>query len=146
VTEWIGQPPASLNDLRGRVVLIDFWATWCVPCRITIPKLNALHRKYKDRGLVILGLTEFYGHTGGKPLTPAEELAFLRRFKQENQMAYGIGVADHDKNGENYGVTSIPTAVLLDRRGRVRFITVTAADVEARALARMIEKLIEEKP
>jgi len=146
INEWIDQEPVTLAGLRGRVVLLDFWATWCGPCRVTIPKLNALHRKYKDRGLVILGLTEYYGHAQGRPLTPPEELAFLRRFKKENQIAYGFGVSDHDENGNSYGVGSIPTAVLLDRRGRVRFITVSASDVESRALTRMIEKLIEEKP
>jgi hypothetical protein len=61
-------------------------------------------------------------------------------------MAYGVAVANHEENGNNYGVNSIPTAVLLDRRGRVRFITVTASDEDARALASMVEKLIEEKP
>lgn len=146
IKEWIDQPPVTLADLRGRVVLLDFWATWCRPCLATIPKLNALHQKYKDRGLVILGLTEFYGHGGGRPLQPAEEMDFLRRFKREHRMEYGVAVADHDENGDNYGVSSIPTAVLLDRRGRLRFITVTASEPETRALARMIEKLIEEKP
>ncbi len=60
-------------------------------------------------------------------------------------MAYGVAVADHDENGENYGVSSLPTAVLLDRRGRLRFITVTASDADTRALARMVEKLIQEQ-
>jgi thiol-disulfide isomerase/thioredoxin len=146
LSEWIDQQPVTLAELRGRVVLLDFWATWCGPCRITIPKLNALHRKYKDRGLVIIGLTEYYGHGGGRSLAPAEELEYLRRFKREHQMAYGVAVAGHEENGNNYGVASIPTAVLLDRAGRVRFITVTASDEEARALSRMVEKLIEEKP
>jgi len=146
VKHWIDQQPARLADLRGRVVLLDFWATWCGPCRFTIPKLNALHKKYNARGLTIIGLTEFYGNGEGKELSPPEELAYLRRFKREREIAYGFGVADDKDNGTNYGVAQVPTAVLLDRRGRVRFITVGASDIEARALAEMVEKLIDEKP
>jgi len=146
VAEWIDQQPVSLDTLRGRVVLIDFWATWCGPCRVTIPKLNALHRKYKDRGLVVLGLTDFESGVEGGGESRAEQLAYLRRYKRENGVAYGFAVAETHDNNANYGVSSIPTAVLLDRRGRVRFITVSADDDEARALASMVEKLIEEKP
>ncbi len=146
IAEWIDHPPATLETLRGRVVLIDFWATWCGPCRYTIPKLNALHRKYKDRGLVVLGVTDFASGVEGGGETRAEQLAFLRRYKRENNVSYGFAIADDHSNNANYNVISIPTAVLLDRRGRLRFITVSADDGEARALASMVEKLIEEKP
>lgn len=145
VTEWIDQPPVKLADLRGRVVLLDFWATWCGPCRVTIPKLNALHRKYKERGLVIIGLTKYEGEAEGRELTPAQELQYLRQFKRRHGITYGFGVADHDENGRSYGVAAIPTAVLIDRRGVVRFITVSASDLESKALASMIEKLIQEQ-
>ncbi len=146
VAEWIDQQPVTLDSLRGRVVILDFWATWCGPCRITIPKLNALHRKYKDRGLVVLGLTDFESGVEGGGETRAEQVAYLRRYKRENGVAYGFAVAETHDNNANYNVTSIPTAVLLDRKGRVRFITISADDDEARALASMVEKLIEEKP
>ena len=146
IAEWIDQPPATLETLRGRVVLIDFWATWCGPCRYTIPKLNALHRKYKDRGLVVLGVTDFATGVEGGGETRAEQMAFLRRYKRENNIAYGFAIAEDHSNNANYNVISIPTAVLLDRRGRLRFITVSADDSEARALASMVEKLIEEQP
>jgi cytochrome c biogenesis protein CcmG/thiol:disulfide interchange protein DsbE len=144
VSEWIDQRPVRLADLRGKVVLLDFWATWCGPCRYTIPKINALHRKYKDRGLVVIGLTEFEGSADGRDMTRAEETEYLRRFKRKQAIAYGFGVEDGKETALSYGVVSIPTTVLIDRRGRVRFLTISASDFEGDALASMVKKLLDE--
>ena len=141
---WIDQEPVRLADLRGKVVLLDFWATWCVPCRQTIPKLNALHRKYNGRGLVVLGLTDFEGSIEGRDATRAEEAAYLRQFKRQKGIGYGFAVSDDKKTALGYGVVSIPTAVLLDRRGRVRFITISADEGEAALLSKMVVKLLDE--
>lgn len=142
--EWIDQTPVSLASLRGKVVLLDFWATWCGPCRYTIPKLNSLHKKYKDRGLVVLGLTELEGEAEGRSMTRAEELEYLRQFKRRQSIAYGFAVADNKDNARHYSITSLPTTVLIDRRGRVRFITISAADEEAEIMSRLIQKLLDE--
>src|SRR5438105_5933678 len=144
VAEWIEQQPVRLSDLRGKVVLLDFWATWCGPCRHTIPKINALSRKNKDRGLVVLGLTEFEGNVEGRDVTRAEELDYLRQFKRKQSISYGFGVSDDTKTRHTYGIYSIPTAVLIDRRGRIRFLTISANNFEADALARMIQNLLDE--
>jgi thiol-disulfide isomerase/thioredoxin len=146
VAEWIDQTPAKLSDLRGQVVLLDFWATWCGPCQVTIPKLNSLHKKYKDKGLVILGVTKYEGSAEGRRLTPAEEVAFLRQFKKKNGVSYGYAVADPaDKNSENYGVSSIPTAVLIDRQGIVRHIITGVYPGSDEELSGMIKKLLNEQ-
>jgi thiol-disulfide isomerase/thioredoxin len=144
VSEWIEQQPVSLASLKGKVVLLDFWATWCTPCRHTIPKINALHRKYKERGLVVIGLTEFEGTAEGRDVTRAEESAYLRRFKRRQGVEYGFAVEDGKETALAYGVSSIPTAVLIDRRGRVRYLTVSSNDSEAEVLASMVRKLLDE--
>ena len=143
-TEWIDQQPTTLSDLRGKVVLLDFWAPWCGPCRYTFPKLQRWHETHKDQGLVILGLTNYFGHAEGRRVTRPEELTYLREFKTKNRLPYGFVVSDSHINDLNYGVFSLPMSFLIDRRGRVRFIALGAHELETTALGKMINRLIAE--
>ncbi|HSS22672.1 MAG TPA: TlpA disulfide reductase family protein [Pyrinomonadaceae bacterium] len=143
--QWIDQSPVKLSNLRGHVVLLDFWAPWCGPCRYTLPKLQRWHETYKEKGLVILGLTNYSGDIRGKAATPTEELAYLRSFKKENHLPYGVVVADSSANDLNYGVFSIPMSFLIDRRGNVRYIAMGAGDAELANLGKMIEQVMNEE-
>lgn len=145
ILKWVEQPPLKISELRGQVVLLDFWATWCGPCLAAFPHLKEWHEKYKDRGLVILGITRYYGHGEGREMTPAEELGFIERFKKQYGLPYGVAVTDNDDNHRNYGVTAIPTAVVIDRRGVIRLITTGSGGGNETEISAVLEKLIEEK-
>lgn len=144
-TNWIEQQPVKLTDLRGKVVLLDFWAPWCGPCRITLPNFARWHATYKSKGLVILGVTKYYGHADGRRLNEEQELAYLRDFRKRNSLPYGFAVTDSDIDEFNYGVFSIPTSYLIDRKGVVRYISLGADEEEVAVLGEMIKKLLEEK-
>ena len=142
--EWIDLKPAKLSDLHGSVVLLDFWAPWCGPCRATFPKLQQWHESYSGKGLVIVGVTNFFGHAEGRQLSPDDEVKYLKEFKKKNRLPYGFAVEDSRENDLNYGVVAIPTTFLLDRRGVVRFISVGNSEADAVMLETMIKKLVAE--
>lgn len=101
--------PVSLESLRGKVVLIDFWASWCVPCRQSFPWLTTIAERYRSAGLVVVAIN----------LDKRREAAatFLR------ELAPGFTVA-FDPAGttaEAYGVSTMPSSYLVDRRGRIVF-------------------------
>jgi thiol-disulfide isomerase/thioredoxin len=96
--------PVTLSTLRGRVVVLDFWATWCGPCVASIPHLIELHNKYADQGLVIVG------HTDGSSTN-------LEAFIKSKNIPYLISVGADI--GDAYGVTGIPHVFVIDPDGKV---------------------------
>ena len=103
----------SLSDYRGRAVLLDFWATWCPPCRKSIPELVDLQERYKDRGMVVLGISL------DDPRQVNDQ--YLSAFKEYFRINYTILRADQKTVQEYFGDSnfSIPTMFVIDQEGRI---------------------------
>ena len=100
----------SLKELRGQVVMINFWATWCGPCRQEIPVLNTLYEKYRDTGFVLLGVNV--------DSESVNAIQMVSRLKATYPILF-----DSDKRASVlYHVSAMPTTVLIDRDGKVRYI------------------------
>ena len=107
-------------DYKGKVVVVDFWATWCPPCRKELPEYVAMQKKYAERGLVILGFSV-------DELPPAEVKAFGEKMK----INYPLIMADGATAEAFGGVEGLPTAFVIDREGNIRHVKVGLSDPAA---------------
>jgi thiol-disulfide isomerase/thioredoxin len=106
--------PLSLDQFKGKVVLVDFWGTWCKPCREAIPGLVQLYHKHRRRGFEIIGLD--YEQNAPNPETARP---YVKRFVEESRIPYRIAMVD-DALTEKLQIQSYPTTVLIDREGKPR--------------------------
>lgn len=101
--------PVRLKDLRGRVVFLNFWATWCIPCRTEIPELNVMFRDLEAQGLTVIGASW------------NDSVSDIQQFQQEIKVDYPI-LLDAENVGEKFGgIQSFPTTFIIDREGRIRY-------------------------
>jgi thiol-disulfide isomerase/thioredoxin len=143
VDKWFPGAPQTMANLRGKVVLLDFWATWCSPCIDAFPSLIEWHQNLQKNGLVILGVTRYYGETQGSD--EASETVFLQNFKKTHKLPYDFVVTKGQANQINYGAMSLPTAVLIDRKGVIRYIEAGTSASREQEILGEIEKLLAEK-
>jgi thiol-disulfide isomerase/thioredoxin len=121
IKEWINSAPLSLMDLRGRVVLLEFWATWCQQCEEVLPLLKRLNDEYAAQGLVVLALTRHYLAYPGMDEEQAKELQLIRNYVERQEISFPVGVAENERMQEEYGAGGLPALVLIDRQGIVRY-------------------------
>lgn len=125
-----GPDAVSLSELRGRVVVVDFWASWCRPCRAIMPTLSSLHTEHHDEGLTVLGVAR-------------EPTSRIMRVLEHSPVSYTVA---RDTGGTlaRYGVRAIPTVVVIDRRGLVREVFVGVDGDDLGRIERLVTTLLAE--
>lgn len=99
--------PTSLTQFKGNVIYVDFWASWCAPCRTSFPLLNKLHQKLKDQGFTVVAINL------------DEEPANAEKFLKEFPVAFNI-LHDNGEWADKYVVESMPTSFIVDRKGVIQ--------------------------
>jgi thiol-disulfide isomerase/thioredoxin len=134
--DWINSEPLKLNDLRGRVVLIEFWTFGCYNCRNTLPHIIDWDNRYREKGLTVIGV-----HS--PEFDEERKVEHLRREVSSLGIRYPV-VTDNDYQTWNaYKVEAWPTVFLLDKQGRIRWMRVGEGDYDE--AERLIQKLLAEK-
>jgi thiol-disulfide isomerase/thioredoxin len=124
---WVNGDPVTLNDVRGKVLVLEFWATWCAPCIAHIPRNNALAEKYRDRGVILVGICHALG--SDKMDTVVLDKGIKYRAAQDSRGA----------TIKAYAVDGLPQTSVIDRRGVLR-----VADCPRSKIERVIESLLNE--
>ena len=123
----------DLQALRGKVMYVDFWASWCAPCAKSFPFLNALQEKYADKGLQVLAIN--------MDEQPAASLDFLKQHPAQFSLASDL----LGQCAENFAVEAMPSSYIVDKKGIVRHVHVGFRPDEAEPLHGLLEKLLAEK-
>ena len=129
----------QLSDFKGKVVVVDFWGSWCGPCRMELPYFQAMYEKFKDRRDVA-----FVGINWERARTPEEHLDTAKRFVEANHYTFPVLIDDHEHSAVgDYEIEGFPTVFLIDKTGRIRFKNVGFTREIDQILSAQIESLME---
>ncbi|MBM64175.1 MAG: hypothetical protein CL484_14595 [Acidobacteria bacterium] len=142
VEHYLGERLLSSDSLEGKVVVAFFWAHWCPDCKRQIPVLEQIYETYGDQGVVILGPTQLYGYVArGQDATPEQELEYLRGAYQERfPIPSWMSVPVSQENFLEFGVSTTPTLIIIDREGTVRLYN--PGDLPFDELSGHVERLL----
>ena len=125
--------PVRMASLRGKVVLVDFWASWCAPCRQEFPVLERLHRTYASQGLAIVGVSV------------DNDVANVRSFLRRNSASFLIAHDPRKVAAARYGGTAMPSSYIIDRRGIVRHYHAGFRASDAATIEREVQALLRQR-
>jgi len=128
----LGGKNLKLSELAGNVVLINFWASWCGPCREEMPLLNALHKKYQPLGFTVLGVNV------------EEQADNARGFLNDFPVDFPVLLDSNNRVSKLYKVIAMPTTVVVDRDGNMRFLHKGYKPGDEKKYRKMVKKLVRE--
>lgn len=133
ITSPLGATPLDLSPLRGRVVYLDFWASWCAPCRQSFPWMDSLQQTYAAQGLSVLAIDVDH------------DRADAERFLEEFHPHFDVRFDPQGAWAQQFKVTGMPTSLIIDRHGVVRFTHIGFWPAQGAVAAREIRELLDEK-
>jgi thiol-disulfide isomerase/thioredoxin len=125
----------TLSELKGKVVLLDFWATWCGPCKESIPHLVQIYKSNQEKGFELIGMS----------MDKKGEVDTVRHFVRSMDISYPIIMTPEDV-ARNYGIKGLPTTILIDKEGKIREKIVGFNSSIAQQMAAKVAELASEKP
>jgi len=120
----------SLSDYKGKSVFLNFWATWCTPCRSEMPSMEKLYQKFKDKDFIMLAVNL------------QEKSEQISKFMKDNKLTFPA-LIDKGEVGNKYGVSSIPTTLFIDKHGKMIGRAVGSRDWGSEETFKLIEALLE---
>jgi peroxiredoxin len=127
-----GAAPVAMAALKGSVVYVDFWASWCVPCRLSMPALDDMYRRHKARGFAVVGVN--------KDAAAAD----ARRFLAKVPVTFALVSDPSDAAARGFDVKAMPSGYLVDRKGVVRHVHRGFTAETGAALEREVDSLLKE--
>ena len=124
----------TLSGLKGKVVLLDFWATWCGPCKESVPHLIQIYKNYQEKEFELIGMNMDKG-----------EIDTVRHFVRSVDIPYPI-IMTPDNVARQYGVTGLPTTILIDKKGKIREKIVGFSKSIVQHMVDRVDELTSEKP
>jgi len=120
----------SLSDFRGKIVFLNFWATWCPPCIIEMPSMEKLHRRFKDKNFVMVAVNS------------QETDAQVKSFFEKNKLSFTALLDSSGEVGSWFGVNALPTTFVLDKQGRIIGSALGPRDWNSQASVALFDYLI----
>jgi peroxiredoxin len=128
-----GKAVVKLADFRGKVVFLNFWATWCPPCREEMPAMERLYQRYRANGLAVIAISV------------DSEAVTVPPFVKQNKLTFAIGHDPKMALAERYGVRALPSSFLIDRKGNLAALAIGPRDWDTKPAHGAIESLLNSK-